>query len=162
MQYFTRRETAILTRTSLTRLAYLARTGMVIPTPSNTHPKQLHYSWNQILELRAICHLRRQVSLQMIRKILAFLERVGSDRALHNKHLIITDGEVTWLQTLANADSTEVQIVTKTNRHVGQLKLPSPPSFSGTASTVLDTARASKVVRFERFHRKVIPLHPDA
>lgn len=162
MQYFTRRETAILTRTSLTRLAYLARTGIVVPTSRDVPPKQLCYSWNQILELRAICHLRRQVSLQMIRKILVFLEGIGSDLALHNKHLIITDGEVTWLQTIENTDSTEVQIATKTNRHIGQLKLFSPTCLSDAANAVLETTRASKVVKFERFRRNVIPLHPDA
>lgn len=159
MQHFTRRETVILTRTSSDRLAYLARTGVVVPLAEGAEAKQAYYTWEQILELRAIRHLRRQVSLQMIRKILAFLEGSGSG-ALHDKHLIIEDGEVNWIQPQANMEPQVVQVAAKANRHVGQLKLVAFPSLVSFADEVWETARCSKVIDFESFRQRVVPFRP--
>jgi len=161
MQHFTRRETVILTRTSSARLAYLARTGIVVPIAgTGKDVKQVYYTWKQILELRAIRHLRRQVSLQMIRKILAFLEGAGCDRLLHDKHLIIEDGAVNWVQPQANQEPQVVQVAAKANRHVGQLKLTTLPSLMNFADEVWETARCSKVIDFESFRQRVVPLRP--
>ncbi|MEM6835785.1 MAG: MerR family transcriptional regulator [Cyanobacteria bacterium P01_C01_bin.120] len=160
MQHFTRRETVILTRTSAARLTYLARTGVVVPLSEDSAAKQLYYTWEQILELRAIRHLRRQVSLQMIRKILAFLEGTAGDRALHDKHLIISNGEVSWLQPQENMEPQVVQVAAKANRHVGQLKLMTLPSLINFADEVWETARNSKVIDFESFRQRVVPFRP--
>ncbi|MDB9524865.1 MerR family transcriptional regulator [Oscillatoria sp. CS-180] len=163
MQYFTRRETVILTRTDCKRLTYLARTGVVVPARNQDAAGDVYYSWNQILELRTIYRLRRQVSLQTIRKILAFLEGIGSDRALYNKHLIIADGEVTWLKAGEDAIPQAVQIATKANRHVGQIRLMSPFSLQDKEfkSDLWRTSPQSKVVDFENFRQRILPLQPD-
>lgn len=161
MQHFTRRETIILTRTSSARLAYLARTGIVVPRPgTGEDARQVYYTWEQILELRAIRHLRRQVSLQMIRKILAFLEGAGGDRLLHNKHLIIADGEVHWVQARADHAPQVVQVAARSDRHVGQLKLTTLPALMNFADEVWETARCSKVIDFESFRQRVVPFRP--
>ena len=161
MQHFTRRETVILTRTSSARLAYLARTGIVMPTAgTGDDARQVYYTWQQILELRAIRHLRRQVSLQMIRKILAFLEGTGGDRCLHNKHLIIEDGEVHWVQPQPDQVPQVVQVAARADRHVGQLKLTTLPSLTNLADEVWETARCSKVIDFESFRQRVVPFRP--
>lgn len=161
MQHFTRRETVILTRTSLTRLAYLARTGVIVPMASGEENtvKQVYYTWEQILELRAIRYLRRQVSLQMIRKILAFLEGTGCG-ALHDKHLVIREGEVHWVQSQANKETQVVQVAAKTNCHVGQLNLMTLPSLMNLADEIWETARSSNVIDFESFRQRVVPFRP--
>jgi DNA-binding transcriptional MerR regulator len=162
MEHFTRRETVILTRTSPSRLAYLARTGVVVPVcRAEASGKSLYYTWEQILELRAIQHLRRQVSLQMVRKILAFLEGIGSDRSLHDKHWVIANGEVTWVQARGPDFPQVVQVAARTNRHIGQLKLMSLPPPSTFVEEVWQTARRSKVIDFESFRQRVPGSQPD-
>lgn len=162
MQHFTRRETVILTRTSPGRLAYLARTGVIVPLRGEgDHAHQVYYSWEQILELRAIRHLRRQVSLQTIRKILAFLEAIGSDRALRNKHLVIVNGAVTWVQTDNTAIPKGVQVAAKTDRHIGQLQLMTSPPLSTFTEDIWATPRRAKVIDFESFRQRVPTIRPD-
>jgi DNA-binding transcriptional MerR regulator len=157
MEHFTRRETIILTRTSPGRLAYLARTQLVVPARADGHTgRHVYYSWEQVLELRTIQHLRRQVSLQTVRKILAFLEGVGGDRALHNKHLLIADGEVAWIQSEGSPMPQIVQVAAKCDRHVGQLKLTVMPPLAALADETWSIAHRSNVIDFEHFRRKVL------
>ena len=161
MEQFTRRETVVLTRTSTGRLGYLAKTGVVVPLGARDNPpRQICYSWEQILELRAIQHLRRQVSLQMIRKILAFLESSGSDRTLHNKRLVITNGEVDWVQAESGSGPQVVQVAARKNRHVGQLKLMTVPAVSELIDEVWETALHSNVIDFESFRQRALQSHP--
>ena len=159
MKQFTRRETVILTRTSPGRLAYLAKIGMVIPACIDNPPqRQLYYSWEQILELRAIRQLRGQISLQMIRKVMAFLEGIVGDRTLHDKRLVITDGEVNWVQVESGESPHIVRVAAKTNRHVGQLNLVVTPPVSDLVSEIWEIARQSNVIDFESFRQRA--LHP--
>jgi len=160
MQHFTRRETVILTRTSSARLTYLAKTGIVVPTlGTGSTGQKVYYTWEQILELRAIRHLRRQVSLQMIRKVLAFLEGTGCG-ALHDKHLVIEDGAIHWVRPRGNTAPQVVQVAARADRHVGQLNLMTLPSVIQVADDVWETARSSKVIDFESFRQRVVPFRP--
>ena len=162
MEQFTQHETVILTHTSPGRLAYLAKTGIVVPVCLQDSPcRQLYYSWEQILELRTICQLRRQISLQMIRKILAFLENNGSDRTLHNKQLIVANGAVDWIQLDMNKDSQIVRVAAKTNQHVGQLKLITMPLMSDLVHDVWGVARQSNVIDFEGFRCRASLCHQE-
>jgi hypothetical protein len=160
---FTQRETVILTRTSPSRLAYLAKTGVVIPhghcptaaADASRAEGNCHYDWEQILELRAINHLRQKTSLQTIRKIVAFLETHGSDRCLHNKQLIVSDDEVDWIQPHTKTQLPQiVQVVGPANKHVGQLKIPAIPPVMALVNEVWDAAQRSNVIDFERFRQR--------
>jgi DNA-binding transcriptional MerR regulator len=152
MERFTRPETVILTRTSPSRLAYLAKIGLVVPHRSDTGTPRLYYSWEQILELRTINALRQKTSLQTIRKILSFLDHHGSDRRLCNKHLIVTADGVSWVRRPPQPHPLPevVQIVghaSRRQRHVGQLQLlplsPAPQGFKDSPSktTVVSLSR---------------------
>ncbi len=72
---FTRQETLALTKISSGRLSYLDRTVLVVPRKFGNlkHPKVV-YSWQQVLEIKTIERLREKLSLQEIRKVLAFLK----------------------------------------------------------------------------------------
>ncbi|MEM9117781.1 MAG: MerR family transcriptional regulator [Cyanobacteria bacterium P01_F01_bin.56] len=160
MQHFTRHETVILTRTSSTRLAYLARTGIIVPVASEEQKAEpAYYTWEQILELRAIRRLRQQLSLQMIRKIMAFLEGAGCG-ALHDKHLVIKNDEVHWVQSQENMAPCVVQVAAKTGCHVGQLNLMTLPSLMNLADEIWETARNSNVIDLASFRQRVIPFRP--
>lgn len=160
MQHFTRRETVILTRTSPSRLAYLARTGIVVPDRRTMRDRthQVYYSWEQILELRAIRQLRRQVSLQMIRKVLTFLEDIGSDRTLRNKNLVILNGAVAWVQATQGTPPRIVQVAAKTDQHVGQLQLAPLPSLGAAIEPLRSASKQAKVIDLEEFRQRIPTL----
>lgn len=161
MQHFTRREAIILSRTSASRLSYLARTGVVVPrSQDDSSTASVYYTWEQILELRAIRHLRRQVSLQTIRKILAFLERSGCDRALHDKQWVIDNGEVNWLLPQNETLPQIVKVATKANRHVGQLQLMASLSSTDGKKGLLSHQQSAEIVDFTRFRQRVVPFRP--
>ena len=160
MKQFTRREAVILTRTSPRRLAYLAKTGIVIPTClEEDSQRQVYYSWDQILELRVIRQLRGEISLQMIRKIMQFLEGMGGDRTLHNKHLVIKDGEVDWVQVASGEGRHVVRVADKMNRHVGQLNLIMSTPEADRVGKVWKITGQSNVVDFESFRQRL--HHPQ-
>ncbi|MEM6717455.1 MAG: MerR family transcriptional regulator, partial [Cyanobacteria bacterium P01_C01_bin.147] len=95
MEGFTRQETLALTQTTSSRLAYLDRTGVIVPQKyGNPKKPTVIYTWEQVLEIRTIANLRKQISLQMVRKLVAFLDEHGVDATLHDKHLVATPHEV--------------------------------------------------------------------
>ena len=71
MDWFSRRHAVVLARSSPGRLAYLEKTGVIVPQRAGQPPRlEVLYSWEQILEIRAISRLRQHLSFQTIRKIL--------------------------------------------------------------------------------------------
>jgi DNA-binding transcriptional MerR regulator len=70
---FTRPET-LATETTSNRFQYLEMNELVIPERiSRSCKPTVIYTWEQILEIRAIKHLRQEISLQAVRKIVEFL-----------------------------------------------------------------------------------------
>lgn len=95
MDGFTRQEALALTQTTSSRLAYLDRTSVVVPQKfGNSKKPTVIYTWEQLLEIRAIADLRKQISLQMVRKLVSFLDENGLDPTLHDKPLVATPNEV--------------------------------------------------------------------
>ncbi len=157
MEQFTRHETVVLTRTSPGRLAYLARTGIVVPAYiQQGQALRSFYSWEQILELRAIQNLRRQVSLQTIRKILDFLECASRDRRLYDKHLVVADDGVEWVVSTPEVPPHVIQVADRGNRNVGQLKLLMTSPKADVIQDVWNAARRSQVIDFESFRRRAL------
>ena len=71
LEGFTRRETIALIGTTSNRLQYLERAELIIPKRIGISKKPtVLYTWEQILEIRAIKNLRQEVSLQTIKKIM--------------------------------------------------------------------------------------------
>ncbi|ASC72464.1 hypothetical protein XM38_034210 [Halomicronema hongdechloris C2206] len=154
MEQFTRRETLILAKTTLGRLTYLAKTGIVVPQLSQqTRPPMLLYSWEQVLEVRAITYLRRHASLQAIRKIVTFLNDNGFDCSLRNKHLVVSNDEVNWVMP-NNSGVPQIMHMTGRNQPTGQLVLAVLPPLSSIIQDVWETARTSNVIDFEHFKQR--------
>jgi DNA-binding transcriptional MerR regulator len=158
MERFTRREAIVLSRTNAGRLAYLARTGIVVPHRLQAARRvRLLYSWEQILELRAINHLRQQVSLQTIRQVVEFLEQGGFEGSLHDKNLIIANGAVDWVRADCPQSPQILQVAGQ--KHVGQLKLLALPPLGTLVEEVWETARKSNVIDFESFRQRARSRH---
>lgn len=153
MECFTRREAMILTRSSSGQLSYLAKTGMVVPN-RKIGSQGVFYTWEQILEIRAINRLRRQISFRVIRKIAAFLSENGFDASLRNKHLVILADGVSWLRH-DGAVIALVQLSGRQNKHAGQLVLSLPP-WTQVIEDFWQTAR-DQVIDFEQFRRGSLP-----
>lgn len=155
MESFTRRETQVLTRTAPSRLDYLAKTGIVTPTKViQANRTQLYYSWDQLLEIRAINHLRQQSSLQTVRKVVSFLDACGLERSLRDKHLVVMENEVAWVMPDWAEAPRAMWVTHKSRRHVGQLVLVAMPSLINFVNELWEAAEASEIIDFERFKRR--------
>ena len=162
MESFTRQETLVLTRSSPGRLSYLARTGIVVPQKSDT-PSQptLFYTWEQVLEIRAINILRQKASFQTIRKIVSFLEACGFDKKLRDKHLVVLKDEVDWVMPDASEIPRIMRVAGKNNQKTaGQFLLIAIPPLSDLMKEIWETARSSKVIDFESFKNRA-KAHQD-
>jgi DNA-binding transcriptional MerR regulator len=155
MDGFTRQETLALTQITSSRLAYLDRTQVVVPQKyGNSKKPTVIYSWEQLLEIRTIANLRKQISLQMVRQLVAFLDTHGLDPTLHDKHLVATPDEV----FLVNPDWSDLPQVMKVadreGKGVGQLVLLVLPPLSTVVEDLWKAAADSKVVDFESFKQR--------
>jgi len=155
MEGFTRQETLALTQTTSSRLAYLDRTGVIVPQKyGNPQKPTVIYSWEQVLEIRAIANLRKQISLQMVRQLVAFLDKHGLDTTLHDKHLVTTPSEV----FLVSPDWAEMPHVMKVadrqGAGLGQLVLMVLPPLSTVIQDIWQAAESSNAVDFDSFKQR--------
>jgi DNA-binding transcriptional MerR regulator len=158
MEWFTRRHAVILARSSPSRLKYLEKTGIVVPyrTRSAQKPEVL-YSWDQILEIRAIARLRQYLSFQTIRKIIRYFEDHGFDRSLRNKHLIVRNGSVTWVRPSANISPEMIQLHGKRDSQTGQLLLTTLEFSDQSPGNRHHSSPVKKVVNLHEFKQKLKP-----
>ncbi|BBD58011.1 hypothetical protein NIES2109_07800 [Nostoc sp. HK-01] len=164
MSGFTRQETIHLAGCTSSRLAYLEKVGLVIPYRfgSNARPTVI-FSWEQLLEIRAIKNLRKNVSLQTVRKIIKFLDDSGYDNGLRDKQLVVIGEEVFWVQQdwsdFGENLPTAMKVADKSNKQVGQYVLLVIPSLTEIVNEIWEAARHSKVIDFKSFEQraKVLP-----
>ena len=155
MEGFTRQETLALTGTTSSRLSYLDRTGVVLPEKyGNPKKPTVIYSWEQVLEIRAISHLRQKISLQTVRKIIQFLNDSGFDESLRDKHLVVVNDEVFWVRRDCSDMPQVMKVADKKNKHCGQFVLIVIPQLASIINDVWKAAKKSKVVDFESFKRR--------
>lgn len=160
MDGFTRQETLALTQITSSRLAYLDRTGIVIPEKyGNPKKPTAIYSWEQILEIRTIANLRKQISLQMVRKLVGFLDEHGLDISLHDKHLVATHREV-FLVLPDWSDMPHVmKVADREGDGLGQLVLLVLPPLKTVIQEIWNAAEKSSVLDFESFKQRA-KSHP--
>ncbi|AVH65714.1 hypothetical protein CDG77_26380 [Nostoc sp. 'Peltigera membranacea cyanobiont' 213] len=164
MSGFTRQETMHLAGCTSSRLAYLEKVGLVIPYRFgiNARPTVV-FSWEQLLEIRAIRNLRKNISLQTVRKIIKFLDDSGYDNGLRDKQLIVIGDEVFWVKQdwsdFGENLPTTVKVADKSNKQVGQYVLLVIPSLIDIVNEIWEAARQSKVIDFKSFEQraKVLP-----
>ena len=159
LEGFTRRETQELTGTTSNRLQYLERSQLVIPhrIGQSQRPTVL-YTWEQVLEIRAIKNLRQGISLQTVRKITNFLDKSGFDDSLSDKRLIVIDDEVFWVQQdwkdFPEKMPSALKVAGNKCKDVGQYVLLVIPPLSEIVNEVWAAAEKSKAVDFESFKQR--------
>jgi DNA-binding transcriptional MerR regulator len=156
MEWFTRRHAVILARSSLSRLKYLEKTGIVVPwRRTESQKSEVLYSWDQILEIRAIARLRQYLSFQAIRKIIQYFEDHGFERSLRDKQLIVKDGNVTWVRPSKNLSPQIIQLRGRRDSHLGQLVLSALDGKETADRDAQYSALSSKIISFEDFKQKL-------
>lgn len=158
---FTRKETMQLTGCTSSRLAYLEKVGLIIPYRYGTNSGRptVVFSWEQLLEIRAIRNLRHEdVSLQTVRKIIEFLDQSGYDNSLRNKQLVIVGDEVFWIELdwsdFGTNMPTALKVGSKKNRGIGQYVLLVIPPLLDIVKDIWEAAQNSKVIDFPSFKER--------
>ncbi len=164
MSGFTRQETIHLAGCTSSRLAYLEKVGLVIPYRfGNNGRPTVVFSWEQLLEIRAIKNLRKEdVSLQTVRKIIKFLDESGYDNSLRDKQLVVVGDEVFWIKQdwsdFGDNIPTTVKVAGKNNKEVGQYVLLVIPPLTDIVSDIWEAAKRSEVVDFKTFEQRAKAL----
>lgn len=153
---FTRRETMSLTGSTSNQLQYLERSGLITPERIGKSRKPIVlYSWEQVLEIRAIKNLRDEISLQAIRKVIAFLDESGFDDTLRDKQLVVIDDDVFWVridwQDFSQKMPKTLKVASKKNKDVGQYTLTVIPNLISLVNEIWQTAEKSDAIDFEDF-----------
>ena len=158
MDWFPRRHAVVLARSSTGRLAYLETTGIIVPQRSGgSSRRDVFFSWEHILEIRAISRLRQHLSFQTIRKILQYFDDHGVSRTLRDKHLVINRQGVSWVQSGTTISPQVIHLVSHGCSCIGQfvLALVEADASDFGFSSVTARSTAPKVVDLEHFRQKV-------
>lgn len=157
VQGFTRQETLKLTGCTSSRLSYLEKVNLVVPMRigSNKRPTVM-FTWEQLLEIRAIKNLRKDVSLQTVRKVVDTLNRCGFDDSLRDKLLVIFGDDVLWIKPDWSdfVPPTALIVASKDKSSIGQFALLVIPPFTEIVNELWETAQASKVIDFDSFKER--------
>ena len=164
---FTRTETLALTETTSNRLQYLEKAGLIIPHRIGKSRKPtVLYTWEQVLEIRAIKHLRQEISLQTVRRIVNFLSESGFDDSLRNKQLVVIDDEVFWIQLdwqdFPQKRPSAVKVAGSQGKGVGQYTLLVIPALTEIVNEVWKAAKESETVDFESFKQRAKAQYTQA
>ncbi|MBW4667650.1 MAG: MerR family transcriptional regulator [Cyanomargarita calcarea GSE-NOS-MK-12-04C] len=165
MSGFTRQETMHLAGCTSSRLAYLEKVSLIVPYRfgNNARPTVI-FSWEQLLEIRAIKNLRKDVSLQTVRKLIKFLDDSGYDNSLRDKQLVVVGEEIFWVKQdwsdFGENLPTAVKVAGKSDKQVGQYVLIVIPPLIDIVNEIWKAARRSKIVDFKSFEKraKTLPI----
>ncbi|WP_339384577.1 MerR family transcriptional regulator [Oscillatoria sp. FACHB-1407] len=128
---------------------------MVVPQKyGNPKKPTVLYTWEQVLEIRAISHLRQKISLQTIRKIIHFLEDGGFDDSLRDKHLVSVNDEIYWVLPDWSDMPNVMKVAGKKSTNPGQLVLFTIPSLADVVDDVWKSAQSSKIIDFQSFRQR--------
>lgn len=157
---FSRQETMQLTGCTSSRLAYLEKVDLIVPTRMG-NPKRpiVLFSWEQLLEIKAIANLREQdVSLQTVRKIIGFLDKHGYDDTLRDKHLVAAVDEVFWVKQdwsdLGDQMRNALRVAGKNGKGVGQYVLTIVPPLNDIVNEIWKNAESSGIISIDDFKER--------
>jgi DNA-binding transcriptional MerR regulator len=156
---FTRREAMELAGATSNQLQYLERSELVIPERIWNDKKKpdVYYSWEQLLEIKAIRNLRENTSLQTIRKILSFFEKYQFRKTLKDKRIVAIDDEVFWIKedwSDFGKKLIALKVADKQGKGIGQYTLLALPAFQEIVDEVWETAERSNIIDIDSFRQR--------
>lgn len=157
---FSRREAMELAGATSNQLQYLERSGLIIPMRILREGKkkpEVYYSWEQLLEIRAIRNLRKQTSLQVIRRVIEFFDKCQFDKNLRDKQIVVVDDEVFWIERNWSDFGKQISVLKVADHHrkgIGQYTLIVIPALRDVIEEVWDVAEESTIIEIKDFHRR--------
>jgi DNA-binding transcriptional MerR regulator len=152
---FTRKEVMNLAHTTSNRLQYLERASLINPYRiEKTGRATVLYTWEQLLEIRAIKNLRQSISLQTVRKIIEFLDKSGFDDSLRDKQLICIDEDIYWVKRNWEEMPEILKVAAKRGKGVSQYMLLVIPALIDIVDEVWKAAEKSDVVDMASFKQR--------
>ncbi|WP_222620523.1 MerR family transcriptional regulator [Sphaerospermopsis sp. LEGE 00249] len=149
-----------LTGATSNQLQYLERSELIKPIRvwNGKKKPEVYYTWQQILEIRAIRNLRETTSLQVIRKILNFFENYQIDKTLRDKQIVVVNEEVFWVD-ISWSDFGEIisalKIGDSRGKGIGQYTLLVVPALKEIINEIWGIAKQSSVINIEEFKRRI-------
>lgn len=156
---FSRREVMELAGATSNQLQYLERSELITPERVWNDKKKpdVYYSWEQLLEIKAIRNLRETTSLQTIRKILSFFEKYQFQKTLKDKRIVAINDEVFWIKedwSDFGKKLIALKVADKQGKGIGQYTLLALPAFQEIVDEVWEVAGRSKVINLESFRQR--------
>lgn len=162
---FTRKEVMELAGVTSNQLQYLERVNLIEPNRITENRKKplVFYSWEQILEIRAVINLRDQnVSLQTVRKIIEFLNDSNIDSQLREKYLVAIDDEVFWVKSdwsdfgeqVSKSNVSAMVVASQKQKNIGQYTLIIIPALIDIVNQVWEIALNSKTIDLNSFRER--------
>jgi len=144
---FTRQETVVLTGTTSNKLSYLDRIGLVQPRKygNSKHPTVI-YNWQQVIQIKIIERLRENLSLQEVRRVLAFLEEQGYSHNFQACNLVFINSQLYLIQDWQAFGMTVLEVSGK-NR--GQVTIHEIGAIGEVIEVLRQEAERHQVREFE-------------
>ncbi len=155
MQGFSRHETMVLTDATSSRLAYLDHTGIIVPK-KHGNPKKpyITYTWEQVIQIRAITHLKEKIPLALTKKIVDFIDDNGLaingfDHQFLRNYLVIANDDV----FVSKPDWSDMRNIMQAvpTRDDDQLTIVVLPSLARIVSDIRQVALDSGAIDMESF-----------
>ena len=145
---FTRQETIALTGITSSRLSYLDRTGLVLPTKfGNAKHPQVVYSWEQVLEIKTIGRLREKLSLQEIRRVIDFLRAREHKPSLFAHSLVFVNSQ---LYLIENVKDFGLTVLEASGKNKGQVTIQEVGAVGDIISELYQEAEKHNVLDFHK------------
>ncbi|GAB4528543.1 MAG: hypothetical protein Tsb0014_09930 [Pleurocapsa sp.] len=154
---FTRREALELSGATSNQLQYLERSGLIIPSRDTKNRKKplVFYTWEQILEIRAVRNLSKQnVSLQTRRKIIEFLNNSKINNRFRDKLLIAVDENVFWVNQDWSDLGKKMTKIFPGETDITQSSLIVVPALQDIIKQVWEVAEKSQIVDLKEFKKR--------
>ena len=161
---FSRKEIMELTGATSNQLQSLERAGLVIPERIWNEKKkpEVYYTWEQLLDIKAIRDLRENTSLQMIRRVLEYFDKCNIDGSLRDKRIVVAGNEVFWIKedwSDLGCQISALKVGDKRGKGIGQYTLLVLPAFQEVVDDIWDAAENSTVIDIGEFRNKAKAEH---
>ena len=163
---FNRREVIELAGATSNQLQSLERAGLITPERvwNGKKKPEVYYSWQQVLEIKAIRSLRENTSLQMIRKVLRFFDEYNIDNSLNSKRIAVVDNEVFWIRedwSDLGKQILALKVADKQNKGIGQYTLLVLPALQEIVDEIWKAAEKSQIIDINIFKQKALAYPSD-
>jgi DNA-binding transcriptional MerR regulator len=151
---FTRKEVMLLTELKSGHLSYFDRTGLVQPVKIGDlkHPVVL-YSWEQLIELKAIAKLREELSLQKTYQIIKFIRESEYKSEAYNRSLLFINS---LLCLQSNEDELKSILLDEVyNSDNGQIVFEWVDPLGELDKEIMHDAQANPAINFKDFRNRI-------